>query len=65
MEAALAEPLGSESLVMLRRGAWQVTARVDDRKLTANGQTVEVEFDMDQVHWFDRDSGLALPAADG
>jgi multiple sugar transport system ATP-binding protein len=65
MEVALVEPLGSESLVTLHRGPWQVTAKVYGRQPMRNGQTVEVAFAMDQSHWFDRDSGLALPAAGG
>jgi len=65
MEVALVEPLGSESLVTLRRGDWQVTAKVDGRQPIANGQTVEVAFDMTRSHWFDGESGVALPVGSG
>ncbi|HEV3258032.1 MAG TPA: ABC transporter ATP-binding protein [Gemmataceae bacterium] len=65
MEVALVEPLGHESLVTLQRGPWQVTAKVYGRQPMVNGQTVVVGFAMDQSHWFDRDSGLVLPAAGG
>jgi multiple sugar transport system ATP-binding protein len=60
MEIALAEPLGTATLLTLRRAGWQVTATVGRESNVAEGEKVEVRFDMARTHWFDRASGLAL-----
>jgi multiple sugar transport system ATP-binding protein len=60
MEVVAVEPLGGRWLVTLRRSGWQLTSRLDEPPRFAEGQTVTVNLDMQQAHWFDRLTGAAL-----
>jgi multiple sugar transport system ATP-binding protein len=63
MEVALTESLGHASLVTLRRDGWQVTARLPRGPLPGRQESVDVEFHMEHAHWFDLETGIALPPA--
>jgi multiple sugar transport system ATP-binding protein len=60
MKVILVEPVGSDSLVTVTRDDWRMTAKVSGWSPATPGETVTVEFDMNQAHWFDTISGLAL-----
>jgi ABC-type sugar transport system ATPase subunit len=65
MEVALVEEMGPTSLVTLRRGGSQVTARLEHggRETCGpivEGQCVDMSFDMQQSYWFDAATGVTL-----
>ena len=60
LEVALIEPLGASSVLTLQRDSWRLTAQVTDREAVEKKQTVEVYFDMERAHLFDRATGLTL-----
>jgi ABC-type sugar transport system ATPase subunit len=61
MEVAWAESLGNEDLVTLQRDGWRVTARCPaSGPRPTGGQMVPVRLDMNKIHLFDRETGLAL-----
>lgn len=68
-EVMLTEPLGATRLVTLGRDGQPLLALTTDGQTPlAEGQTVEVAWDMSKAHLFDRASGMALrrgSAADG
>jgi multiple sugar transport system ATP-binding protein len=63
-EVIVIEPLGSDCLATFQNREWRFTAKMDGRCVPAVGQTVEVAMDMQQAHWFDQASGLALRGSD-
>jgi multiple sugar transport system ATP-binding protein len=54
------EPLGSDTLVALRIGATQATARLSAGAEVASGQTLALGVDMRRAHLFDPQTGRAL-----
>lgn len=69
MEVLLVEPLGHSCLVTLRHKGWQALALADAGLGRGGGSTfdtcptkqmVEVSFNMEHAHLFDRSTGLAL-----
>jgi multiple sugar transport system ATP-binding protein len=62
MGVMLVEPYGAEQLLTLESGGTCVAVRVEGRRATGVGESVEVTFDMDHAHWFDPATGDALPA---
>lgn len=63
MEVALVELLGDACLVSFQREGWRAAGKLDARQKIQVGQTVEVTFEMQQIHWFDRSSGVRLGLA--
>ncbi len=47
------EPLGGETLVFLRAGSLELTARVAGNQSVARGDRVGVTLDQAALHWFD------------
>jgi multiple sugar transport system ATP-binding protein len=70
-EVVLVEALGHACLVTLRHGDWQGVALCPgaeawegwQRKRLEKGSMVEVSLNMEQAHWFDRSTGLALSSS--
>jgi multiple sugar transport system ATP-binding protein len=60
MRATLVEPLGDGCLVTLDRGEWHVTAQLRGAALPREQEQVEVTFDMNAAHLFDRTNARAL-----
>jgi multiple sugar transport system ATP-binding protein len=60
MEVALVEPLGSASLVSLRRGGLRLTAVTESGRVGSEGQKMNVVLRMERAHLFDGVSGEAL-----
>jgi multiple sugar transport system ATP-binding protein len=60
MEVVRVEPVGGDALVMVQRDKWRLTVKVNGWSPVAVGQVVDVEFEMQQAHWFHATSGLAL-----
>ncbi|MCX6021751.1 MAG: ATP-binding cassette domain-containing protein, partial [Chloroflexi bacterium] len=54
------EPLGSETLVTVRIGDTEATARIMGAAPFRMGEAVTVQFDHDYLHVFDADSGVNL-----
>ncbi len=70
MEVLLIESLGNTSLVTLRRGGWQAVAFGDDSlsrqpstEPQKQGPMVDVTFNMEHAHLFDRSTGVALSSS--
>ena len=59
-EVAVAQLLGSDSLVELDHEGTLVMARLDGRRSYRIGEVIEVGFSMDRAHWFDAQSGRRL-----
>ena len=51
------EPLGSEAFLSARIGAKEITARVPPRGLPVAGSEVELVFNRERLHFFDRGMG--------
>ncbi|HMC88243.1 MAG TPA: ATP-binding cassette domain-containing protein [Gemmataceae bacterium] len=60
MQVVMIEALGSACLVTLERQGWQATARFDLRQGVEQQQAIEVCFQMEHAHLFDRQTGIAL-----
>jgi len=60
---AVVEPTGSETLVFFRSDAGEIVAVFRDRHVFQPGQTVHLRPRVDQVHVFDKTSGLRIVAA--
>lgn len=56
----VAELMGSEIILYSRLDNQDFIARVDSRFTVEAGQTIEMAFDMNKVHFFDKDSELRL-----
>jgi multiple sugar transport system ATP-binding protein len=56
----LTEPLGAETLALLKIGTAEVTGRFNPESALAPGQTVSLAINMARMHLFDNDSGKAL-----
>src|SRR3954451_23648046 len=54
------EPLGSEQFVYLRSGNQEFTSRMPSRAQLAAGNNVEVIFDTEKMHVFDKQTEMAL-----
>jgi multiple sugar transport system ATP-binding protein len=54
------EPLGSEQFVYLRSGTQEFTSRMPSRAQLAAGNNVEVIFDTERMHVFDKQTEMAL-----
>ncbi|HZO29767.1 MAG TPA: ABC transporter ATP-binding protein, partial [Chloroflexota bacterium] len=54
------EPLGSEQFVYLRSGAQEFTSRMSSRAQLAAGNNVDVVFDTEKMHVFDKQTEMAL-----
>ncbi len=54
------EPLGSNIGMYLTRGDLQIVAMIDSKSLAKPGDKIEVIFDMDQSHFFDPVSEVAI-----
>jgi len=59
-EVAVAEPLGSETLVVARFGARELTAKCDGRVVPRAGERLRFALDLEQLHVFDQASERAL-----
>ncbi|HZT79738.1 MAG TPA: ATP-binding cassette domain-containing protein [Gemmataceae bacterium] len=60
MQVVLTETAGGTSLVRLRKGRWELTARADRGCRPTEGEEVPVRLPAGRTHLFDRDTGLAL-----
>ena len=60
MQVLMIEALGPASLVTLEHQGWQATARFDVRQGVEQQQAIEVCFQMEHAHLFDRQTGIAL-----
>ena len=64
----LVEPLGSDTLALIRLGdagdAGEITGRFEPRAALAVGQALPVALALEQFHLFDRDTGVAIRGAD-
>src|SRR5262249_13297824 len=60
MEVAQVEPLGGARRVVLRRGAWVVSAQVREGPTPAPGDGARVALGLAQAHLFERGTGRAL-----
>ena len=56
------EPLGNEVLLYLRVGRQELTVRAAPHLLPRPGDRIGLAVDPARVHYFDRSTGLALPA---
>lgn len=65
LEAHIIEPLGSYDIVDLRLGAANLRARTASGYVPKPGMTVSVMLDSEQVHFFSKNSGLALSNGQG
>jgi multiple sugar transport system ATP-binding protein len=54
------EPLGSEQFVYLRSGTQEFTSRMSARAQLAAGNNVDVVFDTEKMHVFDKQTEMAL-----
>jgi multiple sugar transport system ATP-binding protein len=54
------EPLGSEQFVYLRSGNQEFTSRMPSRAALAAGNNVDVVFDTERMHVFDKQTEMAL-----
>jgi multiple sugar transport system ATP-binding protein len=57
---AVVEPLGSELFVYLEAGPHEFTSRMDTRNPVSPGENVEVVFDTQKLHVFDKQTEQAL-----
>jgi multiple sugar transport system ATP-binding protein len=57
---AVVEPLGSELFVYLETGPHEFTSRMDTRNPVSPGENVEVVFDTQKLHVFDKQTEQAL-----
>ena len=60
VQVEVVEPLGSELFVYLKSGDQEFTSRMPARSEVAAGKTVDVVFDTDKMHVFDRQTEQAL-----
>jgi multiple sugar transport system ATP-binding protein len=60
MQVVMIEALGAGCLVTLERQGWQATARFERRQGIEPQQAIEVCFQMEHAHLFDRQTGIAL-----
>ena len=60
MGVEVVEPLGSELFVYLAAGSHEFTSRMDTRNPVSAGENVEVVFDTQKLHVFDKDTEQAL-----
>lgn len=58
--AEVVEPLGAEGLVYFTLGGQQVVARLPGSILPRAGEEVELVFDLNRVHLFDKESGKSI-----
>ena len=56
----LSEFLGNEIILHLKSGEHDYLARVDPRTRASRGATMPIAFNMDKMHIFDKQSGLAI-----
>ena len=56
----IVEPLGNEYIVYLKTTNFNFTARFDPKDLPPKGQLFPVTFDMNKVHFFDKDTEVCL-----
>jgi multiple sugar transport system ATP-binding protein len=57
----IVEPMGAEAYVHLRAREERYVSRVHARDLPAPGEAVTPALDADRLHFFDAESGVALP----
>ena len=57
------ESLGNESILYLDCGGQRIVAREDPGIRTRPDEKVEIRFNLDRVHLFDKETGKALPVA--
>jgi multiple sugar transport system ATP-binding protein len=60
VNVAVIEPLGSEVYVYAERGGTEFIGRFDPRTGARTGESIEVVFNMNKMHIFDRDNEQAL-----
>jgi multiple sugar transport system ATP-binding protein len=59
----LVEAMGSETYLYLVKNDLQVVARVDSRSRAQNGDNFQAAFNLDRLHAFEKDTGLAINPA--
>jgi multiple sugar transport system ATP-binding protein len=57
----LAEPLGADTLIFSRIGEKEIVCRTVPQAGAALGTTIAVHANMNRMHLFERESGMALP----
>jgi multiple sugar transport system ATP-binding protein len=58
------EPMGNEIFVYARVGEQELVARIAPKRLPAVDETVRLLFDAERIHFFDAETGAALPLRD-
>jgi multiple sugar transport system ATP-binding protein len=58
------EPMGNEIFVYARVGGQELVARIAPKRLPAVDETVRLLFDAERIHFFDAETGAALPLRD-
>ena len=56
----IAEPLGADTLIFSKIGSQEVICRTTPEATTAPGATIMLQVNMNHMHLFDRESGMAL-----
>lgn len=65
MEVIALESFGATRFATMARDSLRLVGKISDGQQIAIGQNVAVGFDMQQVHWFDRMSGVNLAVPSG
>lgn len=59
-QVVVSELLGAESMLYTKVGSQEFVSKVDARDFHAPGETVELAFDLNKGHFFDKDSELRI-----
>ncbi len=58
--AVIVELLGAETYLYLLLGDTNITARVDPRSKAVQGETIKVALDTNNIHVFDKETGVTI-----
>jgi multiple sugar transport system ATP-binding protein len=57
------EPLGSDTMAVCRFGGQELTARLDPTVPLTPNTEIHLDYDLDDLHYFEKESGARLPLA--
>lgn len=63
-EITVAELLGAESIIYLKKGSDEFVARMDDRQQRDPGESIEFAFNMNRAHFFDKETQRRIDEAE-